>query len=93
MLERRPWNEFRDAGLLWWINRQLHLFGWALVVEVDEDGKTTECYPARCDFRGFDEGAETRGFQRLTAHIRDSVGALFKTTEETTEENSNANQR
>ena len=36
MIEKRSWAEFQDAGLIWWVNRALHLFGWALVVETDK---------------------------------------------------------
>jgi hypothetical protein len=28
-LVETTWREFADAGLFWWINRGLHLFGWA----------------------------------------------------------------
>lgn len=30
MIERKSWEEFRNAGLLWWINMILHTFGWAI---------------------------------------------------------------
>lgn len=29
-MERKTWNEFREAGMLWWINRILHTFGQAV---------------------------------------------------------------
>lgn len=64
MTEERTWDEFRAAGLLWWVNRGLHLFGWAIVVEIGDDGKD-RIYPARCKFRGFAPEAEERGFGRL----------------------------
>ncbi len=70
-VKKRTWKEFREAGLLWWINRQLHLFGWALVVEVDEDtGEVTKCYPANVDFKGFSRESEENGFKKLEEHIR-----------------------
>ncbi len=68
MIEKRSWAEFQDAGLFWWVNRVLHLFGWALVVETDK-GEITNVYPARCRFRGFSGDVEDRGFQRLTKHL------------------------
>jgi len=73
MIEKSTWGAFREAGLLWWINRGLHLFGWAIVVDVDEDGEVTDCYPARCGFRGFSEESETRGFAKLTAHLEENL--------------------
>ena len=32
---KKTWTEFREIGLLWFINTILHMFGWAIVVEVD----------------------------------------------------------
>lgn len=59
MVERKSWNEFRNCGLLWWINMILHTFGWAIVVNFKDynketkDGIITEVYPAMVKFRGF----------------------------------------
>ena len=72
MVEKRTWEEFREIGLLWWVNRILHTFGWAIVVEVDKedtDGPVQKVYPARVKFRGFDESSETQGFKRLSAYM------------------------
>lgn len=76
------WDEFGDAGLFWWVNRSLHLFGWALVREVDDAGKAIRVYPARCRYRGFLEADETAGFQKLTSHLRDNVDDLVQHTKE-----------
>jgi hypothetical protein len=64
MVEKRTWKEFRDSGLLWFVNRIIHVFGWALVLEVDEDDndKVTKVYPARVKFRGFNEKTESKNF-------------------------------
>ena len=67
-LERREWSEFKESGLVWFINRLLHLFGWAIVMEVDGE-KITSVYPARCRFRGFYGDTEDDGFRRLTKHL------------------------
>lgn len=80
MVEEKSWQEFRSAGLLWWCNRILHLFGWALVVEVHQEGESAghakRVYPARCKFRGFDEQTETEGFRALTKHMEESLPRL-----------------
>ncbi len=73
MVERRPWSEFRASGLLWWVNRSLHLFGWAIVVQMNQSGEITNCWPARVRFRGFVEGDEEEGFRKLTNHIRSNI--------------------
>lgn len=75
MIEEKTWSEFRNSGLLWWVNRTLHLFGWALVVELEED-KITRVYPARCKFRGFSEEIETEGFARLTQYLKENIDTL-----------------
>ena len=52
MVTEKSWEEFRDSGLLWFINTILHAFGWAIVVEMDK-GEIIRCYPARVKFRVF----------------------------------------
>lgn len=81
MLTEASWQEFWDAGLIWWANRVLHLAGWALVVEV-EDGKLLRVYPARCKFRGFDPVTESEGFRQVTKHIVENGERLLAEAEE-----------
>lgn len=78
MIEKRTWAEFRNAGLLWWVNRALHLFGWAIVVTLEADGSITDAYPARCKFRGFDQSSEADGFAKLTGHVAENAAELLK---------------
>lgn len=33
MVVEKSWDEFRNSGLLWWINMILHTFGWAIAVD------------------------------------------------------------
>ena len=74
MIDGRTWTEFRSTGLLWWTNRMLHLFGWTIVLEIDENGAVCGAYPARCKFRGFSAEKEDTGFQRLTAYMAEVAG-------------------
>jgi hypothetical protein len=69
MLKRKEWKEFQDAGLLWWVNRILHTFGWAIVVVQEDDGEVTAVYPARCKFRGFGLKNEEEGFKKISAYM------------------------
>lgn len=78
-LEERTWVEFSESGLLWWINRSLHLFGWAIVVDVDHD--TARAYPARTSWRGFSGPDEADGFLRLTRHIHDNASEVLHDAE------------
>lgn len=82
MITRKPWEEFRASGLLWWINRILHTFGWALVMQVEADGRITDAYPARVKFRGFSTACETEGFKDVSAHIAQNALTLAKEANE-----------
>lgn len=76
MLREATWKEFKDAGLLWFVNRTLHMFGWALVFSYDNENdeeEITRVYIARCSFRGFSEDVEDKGFKNLTQHMKDNV--------------------
>ena len=79
-LTRKSWDEFRNTKLLWWINRSLHLFGWAIAVELDQDGKIKDVYPARTKFRGFNEDSESDGFAGLTDYLKNNIEELHKET-------------
>jgi hypothetical protein len=79
MVQQKGWEEFRAAGLLWWVNRALHLFGWAVVVIVEEGtDRVRDAYPARVKFRGFDAQSETEGFTRLSAYMDEHAAALAR---------------
>ena len=77
-ISRKTWEEFRDVKLLWWVNRILHLFGWVIVCKIEDDGTVSEVYPARTNFRGFDEEAETKGFIGLTKYLGQNIDELEK---------------
>jgi hypothetical protein len=69
--EKRSWDEFRNTGLLWWINRTLQLFGWSIAVMVDdESGKIIDAFPIRNRYRGFTQDSEEEGFKKVSSYIR-----------------------
>lgn len=80
MVDGRTWKEFREIGLLWWINMLLHTFGWAICVELDDEGNITEVYPARVKFRGFSEKNNTDGYIKITKHLNETSEELVKET-------------
>ena len=82
MVTKKSWAEFREAGLLWFVNRLLHLLGWAIVLDVDDNGQVTAVYPARVRFRGFGEDIEAEGFTKLTEHIKENIGDLAEEANE-----------
>lgn len=80
VIRRHSWEEFRSTGLLWFINRTLHLFGWAIAVETEtaEDGaKILNVYPVRTLYRGFDQDAEKDGYTKLTAYMAENAQELM----------------
>ena len=81
MINRKTWEEFRNSGLLWWINQQLHIFDWSIVV-VMEDDKILEVYPARVKFRGFDDNNNTQGYIKVSKYMKENADELLKEAEE-----------
>jgi hypothetical protein len=78
LIEKRSWDDFRDTGLLWFINTTLHLFGWALVYDVE----SKSMYPARCRFRGFSEEINSEGYADLSQYIRENADELARESKE-----------
>ena len=76
MVEPKTWQEFRDNGLFWWINMMLHTFGWAIVVEIEEDGNISKAYPARVKFRGFSEANNTEGYKKISKFLVENAKDL-----------------
>lgn len=77
MTEEKSWKEFRESGLLWWINMILHTFGWAIIVEVDGD-EIKRAYPARVKFRGFSEESNTNGYIKVSNYLKENIDELQK---------------
>ena len=75
MVEEKSWKEFRESGIMWFINQTLHLFGWAIVVEI-EDGEITRAYPARVGFRGFSEEINTDGYKKVSKYLKENAETL-----------------
>ncbi len=82
MVFKKDWKEFRDSGLLWWINTMLHMFGWAIVVQMEDDGTISDAYPARVKFRGFGEESITNGYRNVTKFLKENIDELQKEAEE-----------
>lgn len=78
MIDKKSWDEFRTTGLMWWINQSLHLFGWAIVVDIDKDGRVIDCYPARVKFRGFTEKINDEGYQKISKYLEVNSQQLKK---------------
>ena len=78
---KKSWDEFRNTGLLWFANSILHMFGWAIVVEM-EDEKVTNAYPARVTFRGFSEESISKGYQKVSRWMAKNAAELLDEAEQ-----------
>lgn len=77
MIRKSTWKVFRESGMLWFANRVLHTFGWAIVYEFD-NGQIKSVWPAKCRFRGFVPEAEERGFKRVTRYMKKNVAKWLR---------------
>lgn len=78
---KKTWSEFRNSGMLWWVNTMLHMCGWSLVA-TKKDGEITELYPARVDFRGFSEDSNTDGYRKVTKYLKQNINDLYNEIKE-----------
>lgn len=81
MINKKTWSEFKETGLLWFINSILHLFGWAIVIE-SENKEIIDVYPARVKFRGFSVECSDRGYYNVSKYLQNNIGELIKECEE-----------
>lgn len=82
MINKKTWEEFRNSGLLWWINMVLHTFGWAICCEIEKDGSISDVYPARAKFRGFDEKTNTEGYIKVSSYLVQESKKLLEEADE-----------
>lgn len=81
-VRKQSWETFKDNGLLWWINTILHIFGWAIVYDYDDDNRIINVYPARVSYRGFDEKTTKKGFKKISKYMRNNAKQLYKESQE-----------
>jgi hypothetical protein len=77
-LRESTWGEFYNTGLLMFVNTFLHIFGWALVYDCDDDANIIRVYPARTSFRGFDRGITENSYIKLTQYMTENAEHLLK---------------
>lgn len=81
IVTKKSWEDFRNSGMLWWINMILHTFGWSIVVEIDND-KITNVFPARVRFRGFGEKCNSEGYIKVSQFMKDNSKELLVEAED-----------
>lgn len=82
MITKKEWSEFRSIGLLLFINQLLHIFGWAIVFDLDDSGIVKDVYPARVKFRGFDEKSTSESYEKITEYLSNNIDELNKEVKE-----------
>ena len=82
MITKKSWKEFRESGLLFITNQFLHIFGYALVYNFDDNGEIEEVYPARVKFRGFGDKQIEEGYQKISKYMVDNAVELEKESRE-----------
>ena len=82
MITKKTWKEFREVGLLFITNQFLHIFGYALVYDFDDNGELRGVYPARVKFRGFGEEQIEEGYKRISKYMKDNADELEKESRE-----------
>jgi len=78
MVKRVTGKEFRETGLLWFINTILHTFGYAICWDTETD----EIYASRVKFRGFDEANNTKGYINVSKYLKENIDEILKEAEE-----------
>ena len=81
MINKISWKEFKDSGILWWINMILHTFGLAIVLDM-EDGEIKDVYPARVKCRGFDERNNAIGYLKVSKYMNEISEEILKEARE-----------
>lgn len=80
---KEKWKEFKNAGLLWFINTILHVFGYTIKYKVDkETGELLDVFPDRCSYRGFPQESNTRGYINVSQYMKDHAEELLKESKE-----------
>lgn len=77
MVDKKTWREFKDSGLLWWINMILHTFGWAIVFEISKR-EIINVYPARVKYRGFDMKSTENGYIKVSEYMDENSKELLE---------------
>lgn len=70
VLHGKSWKEFRETGLLTFVNSFLHIFGWAICLDID-DGNIIDVFPARTAYKGFSEDVMDNAYKNISNYMYD----------------------
>lgn len=77
MIKEISWEEFRENGMLWYVNNVLHTFGMALCMDYDDSGNFIRAYPARVKYRGFSGEINDKGYYNVSKYMKDNASDLL----------------
>ncbi|SEA58920.1 hypothetical protein SAMN05192529_13114 [Arachidicoccus rhizosphaerae] len=66
------WEQFRESGMLFFVNNILHAFGLAITV-TEENGKIVSSAPARVGYRGFDDKSQDKEHAKIAKYLADNA--------------------
>ena len=78
MIKEQTWEEFRKAGMLWWINMLLNTFGWAIVYDYNNNNEIVKVYPARVKYRGYSPEINTEGYVKVSQYLHDNYKEILE---------------
>lgn len=81
MVTEKTWTEFQSTGLFLFINQILHVFGWAIVYEINDKEEITKVYPARVKYRGFAGVVVEKAYHDIAKFVKDNAEELYKEAE------------
>lgn len=82
--QEKLWKDFQGSGMLWFVNRILHTFGWAIVFEVDDfevddsEMKIVKVYPQQVKYYGFGREVEEEGYKKVSQFMSKNADSLAK---------------
>jgi hypothetical protein len=81
-MTRKSCGEFRRTGLLLFVNQFLHIFGWVIVVQTNDNDDSVIMYPARFKGRGFYEKDVDEAYIKLSKYMDKESETLLKEAQE-----------
>lgn len=76
-MRTKEWNEFRETGLLVFVNVFLHIFGYAIALEIEED-EVVSVYPQKVDYNGFNQDSMDRAYERVKKMVKPKVEEITR---------------
>lgn len=80
-MDEQEVKEFRESGMLWYINIIIHAFGWCLFqTEItDKDGDPIKVLlPARTKFRGFSQDSNDKDYRKFAEYLVKNANTIYE---------------